>query len=204
MRTKVNLKSNLLKVDFFIAFLLVLMPIMFYGYLLVPETDIWETKYFVISANHYPDVQTFIWALGIKLLMLGFLIIWFLTGRHWWKYCLLIPIIIELHKLFGAINDNVGIFDEMEFFTSLPFTIPVVLFLIFLSKKTKYYSLTQIVNSDVEEEINKTIEQIFKSNSKKFKQIKERFTDLKRNKISMDKDDYLRELVHLRNELLTE
>ena len=204
MKTKLIPNRKLSKTDFFIAIVLVLLPIMFYGYLLVPVTETWETNYFVIRANPYLDVQTFFWAIAIKLLTLGFLIIWFLTCRHWWKYCLLIPFIIELNKLLGTLNDNVRIFDEIEFFTSLPFTVPVALFLVYLSKKTKYYSMTQLVNTDVEEEINSTIEQIFRSNSKKFNQIKERFTILKRNKISMDKDDYLKELVHLKNELSTD
>ncbi|MBT8257254.1 MAG: hypothetical protein HKO81_06605 [Flavobacteriaceae bacterium] len=202
----INSKTSkkLLLRDLIISTLIVLLPVLFYLYKLAPMTSSAVIFGIEINTSYYSDVQTFLWALSTKILTLFAFIIWFLTCRHWWKYSILIPIFIELYKLFGVLNDSQGFMDEYELVSSLPLSIPIVILLIYISNKLKYYSMTNVINERIELDMNDTIAQIIKTKYSNFKIAKEKYEVLKKNKPKMNKDEYLRQLVILSNELKME
>ena len=200
MNTTVSSRKLLYR-DIVICLSIILLPILFYLYKLVPESQNAVILGFELSTTHYADIQAFFWAISTKLLTLIAFCLWFLTCNHWWKFSLLVPTTIELYKLIGVLNDNQRFLDEFEFLTSLPFTIPLILILAFLSRKLNYYSLTDSMNSKIELDMNETLNQIFELKYSDFKNAKEKYEKLKENKFKMDKDEYLRQLVILKNEI---
>ena len=190
--------------DLVIAGIIVVLPFLFYLYMFAPNEKVWETWFFTIESNYYRDVNTFLWAISTKVLMLAILLLWFFTCKHWWKYCILIPIIIELYKLLGTIKPNLTFIDENEFIKSLPFTIPILILLIYLSNRLNYYSLVQKLNINLDEEIDNLIQELAKYKSIDYKSKRDQYEELKKIKSNLDKMEYLKRLISLRNELLSE
>ena len=98
------------------------------------------------------------WLICTKLLLIISLSVWFITCKHWWRYVILVPLIIELFKLSSIYNDNTIVIDEIEYLYSLPITIPVIVFVIILSNKVGYFSK----HHDLSNEINREIESLLK------------------------------------------
>jgi hypothetical protein len=188
--------------DLIITAIIVALPFLFYLYLLVPEGKVWETPFFTIESNYYNDVNILVWTAFTKLLTLFFLSLWFVTCKHWWKYSLIISIIIEGYKLLTIVNDEIRFFDEYEFITSLPFTIPLVLFLIFISRKINKYSLIQNLNTEIDGEISEAINKMSEVKNQKYKSIKNQLKDLKKNKKQTPSHKYLEELIQMKKNLM--
>ena len=190
--------------DLTIATIIILLPFLFYLYLLVPEVKVWETPFFTIESNYFDDVRIFVWTAMTKLLTLFILSIWFVTCKHWWRYAILIPISMESFKLIGTINDDINFFDEYEFITSLPFTIPFIIILFILAIRLNYYNLSKNLDISLDIEINNLIKELSSTNSEAYKTKRNRFEALKKEKSNLKKKEYLKRLVALRNSLLTD
>ncbi len=202
MKTVVILQRKIFLKDIIIATIIVALPFLFYLYRLAPETKVWETLIFRIDSNYYEGIDVFFWTLANKLLTLLILLIWFVTCKHWWRFAIIVPIIIECYKFLSILNDDLRYVDEFEFVYSLPLTIPLILFLVFLSKKLNYYSLSKSLNNELNDEINSLMNEFSNFKTEDYKIIRKELNGLRDNKSVLDKEEYLKQLIVLRKKLI--
>lgn len=144
-----------------ISLLLIATPFLFYVYKYAPsDSKEWETIFGTIHAGNFNSAQSFIHALFTKFIFVLLTSIWFLTSRNWWKYAILVPLIMFLYQLYGIINFQMQYLDEFDFWYSLPFITPVIIFFIYLSfliskKDQQYDQVNEELNKDAKEEIKK-------------------------------------------------
>lgn len=185
--------------DVIIALLILVLPFLFYLYRLAPDTPVWETSWFTLNSGVWESAYFYLWLILTKLLLIFSLSIWFITCKHWWRYVILVPLIIELFK-FSSVYSNTGlVMDEIEYLHSLPFTIPVVILIIFISRKINYYSKYLDLNNEMNAEIESLLTE-FETNNKAT--VIEDFKKLKENKSSLSTEDYKGKLLQLRQQLI--
>ncbi len=144
-----------------ISLLLIATPFLFYVYKYAPtDSKEWETIFGTINAGNFKSAQSFVHVLFTKITFILLTSIWFLTSRNWWKYAILVPLIMFLYQLYGVINFQIQYIDEFDFWYSLPFIAPVIIFFIYLSylisKIDRHYDkVNEELNEDAKEEIKK-------------------------------------------------
>lgn len=138
-----------------IAFLLAITPFLFYLYKYAPsDTTIWKTNFYTIKSGGFGDVQSFVHALFTKITFITITTLWFVTSKDWWKWAILIPLIMFLFQLLGVLYQHSPYMDEFDFWYSLPIIMPVVAFLIWIS-----HELNKIIGDlDLKDEIEKELE----------------------------------------------
>ncbi|WP_055444753.1 hypothetical protein [Lacinutrix himadriensis] len=197
-----NLLKNIKELkarDVVIAFVILVLPFLFYLYKLAPDTTVWEIGWFVIDSGDLESTKFYLWLICTKLLLVFSLTIWFVTCKHWWRYVILVPLIIELFK-FSSIYINTGlVIDEIEYLDSLPFTIPIVILIIFISRKINYYSKYLDLNNEMNAEIESLLTELEVKNDKDW--VTEEFKNLKKNKSLFSIEDYKKKLLALRQQL---
>lgn len=191
--------SKILFKELLILFSILLMPFVFYLHKLVPA-DLQYIKFgsLIISGGLLTLIE-FVWMINIKLLIIGLLIIWFITCEHWWRSIILIPLIVEVFKLIGLFSSS-RFFDEVEYLNSLPITIPIMVVFFLILRKTHYFSRTK----DLQREVNGEIEELFTelfSKVDRIKNVEKDFVQLKKDKIEISKSSYLRRLIEMRKQL---
>jgi len=135
-----------------ISLLLIATPFLFYMYKYAPtDSKEWDTIFGTINAGNFKSAQSFVHALFTKITFILLTTIWFLTSRNWWKYAILVPLIMFLYQFYGIINFQIQYIDEFDFWYSLPFIAPIIIFFIYLS-----YLITKIDHhyDEVNEELN--------------------------------------------------
>lgn len=136
-----------------IILILVSIPYLFYFYKYAPNEGVWETNYFTISSGGFRTVKGFVHALFTKIIFFISFSIWFLTCRHWWKYAILVPLTLFLFQLSGVLNQQLDYIDEYDFWYSLPIVIPIIILILFLSRKLKFYIEAIDLKDKIEAEI---------------------------------------------------
>ncbi len=101
-----------------------------------------------------------------------------------------------------VLNDELHYIDEYEYIYSLPLTIPILLLLLFLSKKLNYYSLSKSLNNELNDEIDQLFNELSNFKSEDFKVVKKELKALRHSKKNLDKEDYLKKLIVLRDKLV--
>lgn len=159
---------------------------------------------FEIGSFGFSNINDLLYFSKMKFLILILAIIWYLTCQHWWKHSILIIIFIELFKLISIFNPNQLKIDEIEYFSSLPLTIPIILALILLSNKLNTFNkYTQLILL-IDEEINNELLKIEIKNEKNLVEIKSSFLELKAIKGVINKVEYLKELKQIRDQFYDE
>ena len=139
-----------------IALLLAITPFLFYLYQYAPvDSKIWKTSLFTINSGGFSHAQAYVHALFTKITFIIITSLWFITSRDWWKWAILVPLIMFLFQLLGVINYSNKFIDEFDFWISLPIVIPTVLTLIWIGHGLKK-TLGAI---DLREEIEEELEQ---------------------------------------------
>ncbi|WP_460218929.1 hypothetical protein [Psychroserpens sp. MEBiC05023] len=147
------------------------------------------------------DVMGLIYYAKMKLLIIGFSLIWFLTCKHWWRLSILVLIFIELLKLISVFNNKQTTFDEIEFSTSLPITLPIIILLFYLSKKLRQFNLSNQIRTDIDQEIDEIFFSLNLKNDNDIKSLNNQFKSIQENElIKNDPNLYLNSLIELRNE----
>ncbi|MBT8266882.1 MAG: hypothetical protein KJO41_05660 [Bacteroidia bacterium] len=185
--------------DLVIISIIVALPFLFYLYLLVPEVKIWKTSFFTFDSRYYQDVSVFAWAAFTKILTLFFLSLWFVTCKHWWRMAIVIPIIIETYKLMVIINDETYYVDKYEVIWAIPLVIPIIIFLIYMSKKLNYYNLSKSLDHNLDLEIEHLINELRSNVYLDYKEKLDQFEKLKAQKDTLKKKAYLEKLIALKN-----
>ncbi|NER15609.1 hypothetical protein [Spongiivirga citrea] len=188
--------------DYFFSIMLISSPLITYSYLLIPEgTSQIDLFFFNLHSGSFLSVDVLIWYVLSKLIPFLLLSIWFISSNDWWKYAVLIPSTIYLFQFRSGMLSRSRV-DEYEFIQSLPITIPIILLLIWLSRKMNYVSLTKDLILEIEKEINRTLDQLANQEREKEKRsFTEKLAHLKATKSQYTKDEYLLQMVKLRNEI---
>ncbi|GHC64149.1 hypothetical protein GCM10008083_31760 [Ulvibacter litoralis] len=142
-----------------LSLLLIATPFLFYLYRLAPpESSEWETVFGTIRSNGFSNVQSFIYTLFTKVILVMLTGIWFLTSNNWWKYAILVPFTMFLFQFIGVLNNEIKYVDEFDFWYSLPLIVPILLFVIYISYRiSKNQNNSFELMSEVDEEIKKIL-----------------------------------------------
>ncbi|TSE08754.1 hypothetical protein [Aquimarina algiphila] len=161
MRFQITDKKTKLISGVIVIIVLAMTPLLFYLYKIVPKgTTSWQFLTFTMETKGFRSVQIFIHAFFTKFTFVLSFSVWFLTCKHWWKWVLLIPLTMFLFQLTGVVNQNIEYIDEYDFWYSLPVTIPVLVFLIILRNRLKFYNDAL----DLKEQLDKEILELKKEN----------------------------------------
>ena len=201
MKKILSIFKDLKTKDAVITLIIVALPFLFYIYRLAPDAAIWETSWFRIDAGDFGGVYFLLWLINKKSLLILFLIIWFITCKHWWRYVILVPLIIELFKLHSLYDSLISI-DEIEFLQSLPFTIPVILFLILLSKRLGFYTHYSYLKNELNQEIDDLLDELNILGKREIITLKEEFENLKNEKSLLSLKEYNDKLLKLRKRIV--
>jgi len=136
----------------------------------------------------------------MKILILGFSLIWYFTCRHWWKSAILVIIAVELAKIITALLNTSHAIDEIDYITSLPITIPIILALALISKKLNKYNLSIELRSKIDNEIDKIYFELYNKKSADLDLLKKQFEDKKKSRSKIESIIYLKELITIRDE----
>ena len=187
--------------DILILFLIVLLPFVFFIYNIVPEeVNVWKTRWFQVDSGFFIGVDFLFWLLSVKFLTLFILSLWFLTCLHKWRLIILIPIYVEIYKIYVNLKIvDYGFKYDFSFFESLLFSIPFTAILLILSKQLGYYKNVQRLK--LNEEINDKMIKLSKFDLKGYKEIKKEFKGLKNQKSVINEKDYLVRLIALRDKM---
>ncbi|RMB59216.1 hypothetical protein EAX61_09175 [Dokdonia sinensis] len=139
-----------------IAILLAITPFLFYLYKYAPqESSVWETPFFKINGGGFVNVQAFVHAVVTKLTFILITMLWFISSRDWWKWAILIPLVMFLFQFFGVINFQQDYVDDFDFWYALPVITPVIIVLIWIS-----HELNRVVGDlDLKDEIEDELKQ---------------------------------------------
>ncbi|WP_040248854.1 hypothetical protein [Psychroserpens mesophilus] len=147
------------------------------------------------------DVENLIYHSKMKILIIIICLVWYFTCKHWWKSSILVIITIELLKLISIFNPNQFHVDRIEYLTSLPITIPIILLLLFISKKISNYNLAKDLKFHLDVEIDHLFFELYEDKNNEICQLNKKLNELRKEKSTNVKDvKYLEELISLRNE----
>jgi hypothetical protein len=142
----------------FISLLLIATPFLFYVYKYAPNTKEWDTIFGTIRANGFIDVNSYMHAVFTKVTFIMLTTIWFLTSNNWWKYAILVPLVMFLFQFLGVLNFELEYIDEFDFWYSLPIILPILFFLIYISFLiSKKESDSPDLMTEVDDEIKKML-----------------------------------------------
>ena len=142
----------------FVSILLTATPFLFYIYTFAPnEGKEWETVFGTIEANGFNHVKSFVHAVFTKFTFILLTTIWFLTSKNWWKFAILVPLIMFLFQFLGVLNYELEYIDEFDFWYSLPIILPILFFLIYISL---IISKNESNSSDLKTEVDHKIKEM--------------------------------------------
>ena len=150
-------KKSLL-IGVFLSLLLIATPFLFYVYKYAPAEKEWDTIFGTIRANGFINVQNYMHAVFTKFTFIMLTTIWFLTSNNWWKYAILVPLVMFLFQFLGVLNYELEYIDEFDFWYSLPIILPILFFLIYISFLiSKNESDSPDLMTEVDNEIKKML-----------------------------------------------
>ncbi|EDP69706.1 hypothetical protein FBALC1_09252 [Flavobacteriales bacterium ALC-1] len=199
LETFKNLKIS----DFVIVFVIIVIQLVHqFNALIVPE-GLTEIRLFSFNIGHFgfEDMNSLFWILMTKLLVIIPSILWFLTSKKWWRYAILIIIAIEFIKLIGLFNTKTDSYDEIEFFTSLPITLPIIIILILISKLINRHNKILRLNQKITNEIDETFRLIKGNDMSDLLIMKKEYLTLQKEKFRINKKEYLLKLIEIREKI---
>lgn len=146
-------KQDLLKGGV-LSIILISTPFLFYIYKYAPADETtWDTWLGTFESGAFSNVQTYMHALFTKITFVVLTGIWFLTSNRWWRYAILVPFTMFLFQLSGVISYKVKYMDEYDFWDALPFILPILFFLAFISHRLSTRKPKSTLDEEAEEEI---------------------------------------------------
>lgn len=139
-----------------ISIILISTPFLFYIYRYAPaDQTSWDTFIGTLEAGAFSNVQNYMHALFTKITFVILTGLWFLTSSRWWRYAILVPFTMFLFQLSGVISYKVMYMDEYDFWDALPFILPIIFFLAFISHRLSRRKPSYTLDEEAEEEIKK-------------------------------------------------
>lgn len=189
--------------DMVIMTTVILIPFAFYLYNAIPQgVKTLKLAFFEIESGFYEDVNQLVWVCSVKILTLILLSIWFITCKYRWRWVILVPIALEIHKLtYNIIAIKKGFNFNSSITETFIYSIPYAFILIFVSVQLGYQNRIKNDMTSVHEEINNELGKLSKFNIQEYNNVKLELNKLKTNKQSYTKKKYLTELIALRDRL---
>ena len=173
------------KSDGFIALLLLFLPFLARIVFGLPD-DLQELHILglTVSSSGFPNVSAFLVYLLLKVYLLIPTLLCFFEVKKWWRYALLMPVLLAVFQIRTSLNPNTEDLDTYEVIQALPLLISVGLLLLFLSKTAYYQSkmvqLYQTTYHNLELLVHKRFqnrEAFLKTTKEKWQQLKTTQTD---------------------------
>ncbi|NNM08759.1 MAG: hypothetical protein HKO61_06275 [Flavobacteriaceae bacterium] len=190
--------------DIIVISLIISLPFIYFIYDVFPVSNIFETPFFIFKTTYFENVNYFVWVLLGKLMILAFIIIWFISCKHVWRYFLFFPFMIEFYRIFGAFNDEFNFLPQSSmigtFFFSLPFSMALILIINKISNfinKIDVNSLGKSIDCEISDHIGK----IANTNITLYKVIKSEYNDLINEIYNEDSPQYLKRLSDLKSKI---
>jgi len=98
-------------------------------------------------------VQSLLHALFTKITFVLITGIWFLTSKNWWRFAILVPFTMFLFQLSGVISYKVKYMDEYDFWDSLPFILPIVFLVVYISYRLSVRKPKSTLDEEAKEEV---------------------------------------------------
>ncbi|OUS02938.1 hypothetical protein A9Q86_02505 [Flavobacteriales bacterium 33_180_T64] len=195
-------KKDLQK-DLFPLICIIILPFGFYLYNFIPiDISVWKTKWFEIDSGFYVDANFYCWFLSIKILTICILSVWYLTCKYWWRFVLLVSIIVEVNKLINIIRSaDLGFDIQFISIVGIITSVVYVMILSFISIYIGYYEKRKNYDILINEEINSEMIKLSFFSKENYKLVKKDLISLAKKKESMSKKEYLIKLLALRDRL---
>jgi len=139
-----------------------------------------------LDAGLFEDIQFFSWLILVKVYLLIFLLVWFFTCKNWWRFAILVPLVIELIKFISLLNEKATSFDEIDYIYSLPITIPIILILLVISNKL----IKNVYYIKLDDEINQLFNEL--ESDYIINNLETEFKKLKKERTNLNKIEYLK------------
>lgn len=186
---------------YFMMTLFLFLPLLDNLYIWIPDTvKVLDLYIFKIGANHWRNVSAMLWFCAQRLSLIILLTIWFSSSKYWWKYSILIPISILILELIEALNPSSRQISEHEPVKGILILFLLLIIMIYIIRKIRYYFWTIELEKDVEILLN-DITKKWSENNNKNAIIQKELNDLIKNKDSMELKDYLSKLNDLLKKL---
>ncbi|MCM5663196.1 hypothetical protein [Galbibacter mesophilus] len=181
---------------------IVLLVVMDVSTFYIPSFKEWDLYFFTLGSGRFTTVQLFLFVL-FRYYLTAFigLNVWFLTSSYWWKYFLLIPIVLEAYQIISVIFPEDGRFHENEIWKSLPILIVLTIFLIWISLKINNHSKVERLKEKIKVETFRLVALLAETENRN-KEIKKEINQLIANKDKYQPKEYLTRLEALQAELL--
>ena len=154
----------------------------------------------IISSKIVPDATSFVLVLLFKIFLFVVLLGLFFTINRWWKYSILLPILIIVFQLKTLISSKSEDIDTYEVFEAFPLLLVVLALLLFLSKSAYYNTQLKKLHRKTFSQLENNKDVILKNKMGTIKRKcndalayrTESLTELNKLKIELEK--YLKEL----------
>jgi len=161
------------------------------------NTKIRKTTLFTLEMNYFSSIQVFIWIFSTKLQMFLALSLWFFSCKFWWRYAILVPFSVITFQLIALCNNNSRWVDETEIWFALPLITPLIIFMVWISKKINYYLRTWELRMFLEKEIQSLVIEMASMPAKN--NFKEELNYLMEHKRNFTLNAYLKKLKVLKD-----
>ena len=188
--------------DYLISVMIITVTLLYFFIIPLVSKDV-KTIYIFgleIGSFGFVNIYDLVYFTKMKMLILFFSITWYLTCRHWWKPVILIVIIMELFKLASIFNSNFTQIDEIEFMTSMPITIPIIVLLILFSIKIKRFKFSKEVRNELDKEIDGVFFELNIDKLNRLDELKNRIKIVRKKYYHKDRKKYIKELTIIRND----
>lgn len=159
-----------------------------------------DLYFFEIRSFGFPDTAQLVYYVKMKALILTFALIWYFTCKQWWKSAILVIIAIELAKIVTALNSAEYSLDEIDYITSLPITLPIIIVLYLISYKLNAYNLSMDLHSKIDDEIDAMFYELNGFKNEEVIKFKKELSYVRKFKSRVNDEAYLKKLLAIRND----
>ncbi|MEB8329184.1 hypothetical protein OO009_07435 [Flavobacteriaceae bacterium KMM 6897] len=148
------------------SFILLFIPSLYFMEMLIPKgVQTYQLGWLEIHDFGFNDVNMFFWYVNLKLCVLLPLMIWFISCKNWWRYSILVPVILTTYQLWELVQNPTSTkADQFELLMALPAILFIVGLLLFSSYFINYRYKIFDVYLDITNEINDIVGQLSSSN----------------------------------------
>lgn len=197
-----KLKRKLLLKDILIISIICVSPFAFFIYTVIPKNlGFLKIAGFTIYAKEYHYMDYIFWVISYKMLVLVLMSVWFVTCSYKWRIIIMLPVLLEIYKLTGFLNDWYSIIENYNFLVSMPFSLIYFLFLYAIHKKIRLNIEGVALLENVNNELFITLKDAKLFNKNQRKTVKKQILKLRTQKDTLTKREYLAKLIALRDQL---
>ncbi|MEM8509703.1 MAG: hypothetical protein AAF717_17860 [Bacteroidota bacterium] len=155
---------------------------------------------YTLSSIGFPDIGTLFSYLFLKVFIVIPLLFFFFETKKWWKYALLIPIVLTIFQIKTALDPNLVHLDSNEMFEAAPFLVLVLLVLLLLSNTAYYQSKMKQLYQGTYDRLELVIQKRFRQRELFLTKSKDKWEALQK-KQDLEEEELLQLKQHLEQEL---